>query len=668
MNKIKIDKKLEEKKLKKPRVKSFDTPCMNGKERVMNVLCNGSTEKISSWNFLYILIFFFLLFSVLFFSLAKLQIVEGEEMAERSKENSIRVTSVPAYRGVIFDRNGEKVVENVPAVNVYLNIDLFLDRNMEIDEDRLRNTTKLLEEILGDKWKFVNEDGNEYGSIYEKVVSIYDTDPYFSNILVAKDIDNDISINIKSKGEQLEGVVLEDESKRRYIYPNELSHILGYVGQASVADVEKFEYVSNNDTVGKLGLEQYYNELLAGKNGQKATEVNALGHSITGSSYIIQPQVSGESLYMSIDIEVQNKMYEMLTEAVKENGATGASLVIEDVNNGEILSMVSYPGYDSNEFIGGISQSKYNKLLEDSRIPLLNRSIAAQVPPGSTFKSLVASAALDSGAVNTSTLYTSRRGYTFTSGAPFQEFQNNAYGTLNIVQAIARSSNIYFCEVIRHWDIDELVPYLQAFGIGKETGIDIPGEMPGRLPSPENKIYLAEHGATWLDPIWYPEGDGCNSVIGQGITLVTPMQMANWIAAIANGGTLYTPHIITKSSNEDGKEEEILHDPLNTDFISSEALETVKKGMWSVVHSDLGSAKILRTVGEEVAVKTGTAEFGALNEKGEYEHTHAWIAGFYPYNDPKYSFSIFFEDGGLSFDSLPHARDILTWLISEGYN
>jgi penicillin-binding protein 2 len=191
--------------------------------------------------------------------------------------------------------------------------------------------------------------------------------------------------------------------------------------------------------------------------------------------------------------------------------------------------------------------------------------------------------------------------------------------------------------------------------------------MPGRLPSPENKIYLAEHGATWLDPIWYPEGDGCNSVIGQGITLVTPIQMSNWIAAIANGGTLHTPHIVSKSVDEDGEEEDIKYEPLNEDFISQSALENVRKGMWSVVHSDLGSAKMLRDLGEEVAIKTGTAEFGALNEKGEYEHTHAWIAGFYPYEDPKYSFTIFFEDGGLSFDSLPHAKKILSWLINSGY-
>jgi penicillin-binding protein 2 len=667
MNKLEFDKEVNKKKLKKPKVHVPEMECINGSEKMIHMLCTGGSEKISSWNFLYIFLFFFLLFSALFLSLANLQIVQGEQMAERSQRNSIRISSIPAYRGVIFDRNGQKVVENIPAVNVYLNIDVFLDKYMEVDDDKLKKTSELLEEILIEKWRDISEDGTSYSSIYQKVISIYESDPYFSNILLARDIDNDMAISIKAKGEELEGIVLEDESKRNYLYSEEFSHILGYVGEASVDDIEKYEYVSNNDIVGKLGIEKYYDEILAGKSGELATEVNALGHSITGSSYTISAQESGKSLYMTIDAKVQSKIYEIVEEAVKENGATGAAVVIEDVNNGEILSMISYPGYYNNRFIGGISQKEYNNLLEDERIPLLNRPIAAQVPPGSTFKSLVASAALDSGAINTSTIYTSRRGYTFSSGAPFQEFQNSAYGRLNVIQAIARSSNIYFCETIRHWDIDELVPYLQAFGIGQYTGIDVPGEMPGRLPSPENKIYLAEHGATWLDPIWYPEGDGCNSVIGQGITLVTPIQMANWMAAIANNGTLYKPHVIEKSVDENGNEELFMHELLNQDFISKKALETVRKGMWSVVHSDLGSAKILRDVGEEVAIKTGTAEFGALNEKGVYENTHAWIAGFYPYEDPKYSFVIFFEDGGLSFDSLPHAKTILSWLISSGY-
>ena len=666
MKKLVIDKNVKDKKLEKPKVSNLEIYKPSKKEVLLHVFESGGSEKISGWNFLYILILFLVLFSVLFFSLAKLQIVDGSEMAARSESNSIRRTSIPAYRGIIFDKNGEKLVENIPAINVYINMDAFLVNGLEINESKLEEVTDILQNTLGDKWKSSGEEV-KYSSIYEKVVSIYESDPYFSNILIAKDIGNDISIDIKSKSDELNGVELQDESKRNYIYPEEFAHILGYVGQASAEDIQNYDYVSSNDTVGKLGLEKYYDEILAGKNGVRAIEVNALGHSIDGNSYIISPEVSGKSLYTTLDLEVQKEMYKLIGEAVDENGATGGALIIEDVNNGEILSMISYPSYDDNLFIGGISQSEYNELLNDENIPLLNRPIAAQVPPGSTFKTLVAAAALDAGVIDQSTIYISKYGYKFTNGATFQEFQNHAYGPLNVVQAIARSSNIFFCETIRDWDIDALVPYLEAFGIGEYTGIDIPGEAPGRLPSPENKIYLAEHGATWLDPIWYPEGDGCNSVIGQGITLVTPIQMSNWISTIANGGTLYKPHLLQKTIDGEGNEEEISYEMLNTDFISKNALDTVKEGMWSVVNSDIGSAKVLRNLGEEIALKTGTAEFGALNEDGEYEHTHAWIAGFYPYDDPKYSFVLFFEDGGLSFDSLKYAKNVLSWLIDSGY-
>jgi penicillin-binding protein 2 len=661
-----FDKKLEKKSFKKPKVSEMRASKLNKREKILNILHQENSENISAWNFLYIFIFSLVLFSVLFVSLAKLQIVQGEEMNERSLNNSIRINTVPAYRGIVFDRDGEKLVENIPAVNVYLNIDVFLNPQLEIDELRLKEVSNILEEVLGDKWSLISEDESKYTSIYEKVYSIYTDNPYLSRILLARDIDNDMAINIKSKGEELIGVILEDESKRNYIYPQSFSHILGYVGNASETDVEENDYISPNDIVGKLGIERYYNELLAGQNGKQATEVNALGHSITGSSYTIVPEISGKSLYLSIDLEAQNQIYEILKNAVTKNGARGASAVIEDVNTGEILSMVSYPGYDINQFIGGISQAEYNILLEDEEVPLLNRSIAAQIPPGSTFKAVVAASALDAKAITTSTIYTSRQGYTFSSGAPFIEYGNHSYGPLNVVSALAKSSNIFFCEVIRDWDMNKLVPYLEAFGIGQYTGIDIPGEMTGRLPSPENKIYLAEHGSYWLDPIWYPEGDSCNSVIGQGITLVTPIQMANWVAAIANGGILHRPHLAIKSIDEDGNVEELEYDHIRENIVSAKSLDIVKEGMWSVVHG-IGGAGTLRDLPQEVAIKTGTAEFGALNKKGEYEHSHAWISGFYPYDDPKYSFSIFFEDGGLSFNSLSYVKEVLFWLMDNGY-
>lgn len=665
MSNLQIDSKLKSKVFRKPRVSSPSVKKLCAKEKAGQMLNTGSYKKISSWNFLYLLIFTCLLFSVLFVALAKLQVVEGQQMADRSSRNTVRISKIPAYRGVILDRDGEKLVENIPSQNIYLNIDVFLDQELNIDESELEDVTGRLEEILEEKWKLVSDEDFQYSSIYEKVFSIYAENPYLSNILIAQDISNDTVITLKALGDELEGVVIEDESKRSYIYPEIFSHVLGYVGEASPDDIEQNEYISTNDIVGKLGLERYYNETLAGINGKRATEVNALGHAITNSSYILEPQVSGSSLKLTIDLDVQREMYDILARASNEKGATGASLVIEDVNNGEILSIVSYPGYNTNDFIGGISQSSYSKLLEDPHVPLLNRALAAQVPPGSTFKTIVAASMLDAQAITTSTIYTSRRGYTFSSGAPFIEYDNHAYGPLNIVSALAKSSNIFFCEAIRDWDMQELVPYLEAFGIGQYTGIDIPGEMPGRIPSPENKIYLAKNGSYWLDPVWYPEGDSCNSVIGQGITLVTPIQMANWVAAIANGGTLYTPHVV--NSTLKGSQESLLqYDILNDQIVSKKSLETVKEGMYSSVYG-VGSAGTLRSLPQEVAIKTGTAEFGALNKDGEYEHTHAWISGFYPYSDPKYSFSLFFEDGGLSFDALPEIKEILSWLISNGY-
>jgi penicillin-binding protein 2 len=294
---------------------------------------------------------------------------------------------------------------------------------------------------------------------------------------------------------------------------------------------------------------------------------------------------------------------------------------------------------------------------------LLNRAIAAQVPPGSTFKTLVAIAALDAGAITKDTVYVSRRGYTFSSGAPFQDYRNMAYGPLNLIDAISVSSNIYFCELIRNWDMNELVPYLEAFGIGSYTGIDIPGEAQGRVPSPENKMALANTTSPWLDPVWYPEGDSCNSVIGQGITLVTPLQMANWTSAIANEGTLHTPRVGDYLLDEDGKRETLGSDPTPLGF--GDAIRTVKEGMWSAVNGPRATIRTLSGLGVEVAAKTGTAEFGALSKDGTYEHTHAWTTSFFPYDDPKYTMTIFLEDGGESINAVRIARQMVEWLVKE---
>ena len=430
--------------------------------------------------------------------------------------------------------------------------------------------------------------------------------------------------------------------------------------------VKNIAYLNPTDIVGRTGLEREYDEQLAGEDGQMAWEVDNLGKKISEKGLVLKEPVSGQNMYLTIDMEVQNKLYEAMQSGIKTSKSVGGAGIIEDVNNGEILAMVTYPSYDNNLFIGGISSADYSKLLNDATNPLLNRAIAAQVPAGSTFKTMVATAALDAGAINKNTKYTSYAGYTFSSGAPFQEYHNHSYGTLNVVGALTVSSNIYFCELIRHWNMDALVPYLDKFGIGKVTGIDIPGEMPGRLPSPANKLLLANSISPWLDPIWYPEGDSCNSVIGQGIGLVTPIQMSNWIASIANEGTLYKPHLAKYTVDENNKKTDIAVEVLQDNIAKKEAFKITKEGMWSAVNGNGASISSLANLGVSVAAKTGTAEFGSLDKKGNYEHSHAWVTGFFPYENPKYSFSIFLEDGSESINAVRIMREVITWMVQSG--
>jgi len=668
-SKILFDKKLDKKSLHKPLLAWKGAAPSNSKKRVLaRVVKNSGIDiKISAWNFIYAFLVFGLVFSSLIFSIARLQIIEGEQMLKRSEQNKVRKISIKAYRGVVFDSKGEKLVENVPSMNVYISLEPFLLEDGSIDNGKVEEELNTLGGILGDNWENSEKDGIQYQSLSERFFTIYDGSPYLNRILLASDIDNELAIKIKAKRDDLDGISIDNDSKRRYIYGDIFTHILGYTGEASEKDLEKYESLSSGDIVGKSGIERYYEEKLQGTHGVLVEEVDAFGRTVTKDPYLLTEAVSGQNLYLTVDKDVQKKLFDLLATAVKKHSAAGGAAVIQDVNTGEILAIVSYPSYDNNLFVGGISQTQYTALLKDKGNPLLDRALSAQIPPGSTFKTLVAAAGLDAKVITPNTTYISRSGYTFSNGAPFQEFRNGSYGSLNVVQALTVSSNIFFCELIRDWDIRELAKYLDAFGIGEYTGIDIPGEAPGRLPSPENKIELAQTTSPWLEPIWYPEGDSCNSVIGQGITLVTPIQMSNWMATIANGGDVLVPHVAKKFVDEDGFEYPVEYSPVKENIVGNSALTLVRKGMWETVNGARGIAHSLSTTGTSVAAKTGTAEFGKVNSKGVYEDTHAWVGGFFPYENPKYSFSLLLEDGGMSSNATLVMRDMIAWMVENGY-
>lgn len=668
MSKISFDKKLEGKKLYKPVLNSREGKNSGKKATVLSKVFKNDQkgEHISGWNFVYAFVLFSLIFFALILNVAKLQIVQGEDMLNRSQTNKVRLISIEAFRGVVFDVQGKKLTENILSVDVYISLEFFRSKE-GLDNEELERVSNTLGGILGDAWnKQIVGDG-EYSSISERIYALSSENPYINKILLASDIGNDMTIQIKALGEELKGISLDNGSKRNYVYEDVVTHLLGYTGEVSEADLKKNSDLLSGDIVGKAGIEKYYEEELKGVHGILAQEVDAFGRGVSNEPYVLREAQSGMSLYLTVNLDVQRKMYSLLQEAVEEYSAAGGAGIIQDVNSGELLAIVNYPSYDNNLFVGGISQKDYDKLINNPNNPLLDRAISAQIPPGSTFKTVVAAAALEEGVINKGTRYLSKTGYTFSNGAPFQEFRNHAYGSLNVEDALMVSSNIFFCELIRDWDINELIPYLESFGVGQYTGIDIPGEMLGRIPSPENKKVLAQTTSPWLDEIWYPEGDSCNSVIGQGITLATPIQMSNWIAAIANGGTLYTPHVGKYFVNEDGLEFPIEHKVIQKDIVSDESLELVRKGMWKVVNGPRGIAKSLSSTGTSVAAKTGTAEFGKLNDKGQYENTHAWVTGFFPYDNPKYSFSLLLEDGGSSANAVSTIREMITWMVSNGF-
>ncbi len=616
---------------------------INGEE-----FCNEGVGK----NLIPLFFVFGILICILLYSVFKLQVMEAEDMYSRSYRNQIKVVDIVPRRGVFFDRNGRKLVENLPSVDCYINMGVFFEEGLFNDELLKENVTKL-EEILG----------VEYHSILERIYVVFEKEPDVEKVLVASGLENDFVIDIKSLDGEIKGLELEEGSVRNYIYKESLSHVLGYTSIVSAEDLERLDYVSYNDIVGRIGLEKQYDSYLVGEKGKIAVEVNALGQVVSESNALLQEAVAGKSLYLSVDLEAQQKAFEILKEGVEEYNATSGSIIIQDVKTGEILVMSNYPSFDSNVFERGVSQEEFEKLLNAKGNPLTNKAISAQVPPGSMFKPIVAASALDAGAISKDTMYVSKAGYSFSGGALFPEYQNKVYGSLDVVSAIMLSSNIYFCELIRNWDMNKLVPYLANFGIGEYTGIDIPGEGAGRLPSPQNKVELAKTTSPWLEPYWYPEGDSCNSVIGQGITTTTPIQAVNWVSAIANGGVLHTPHLVKKVVND--TEEVLQFNEKNKKFISKEALGIVREGMRESVAGQRRVIIPLTDAKVEVAAKTGTAEFGKLGADGRYEHTHAWVNGFFPYDSPKYSFVVFLEDGGASNNAAEVAREMIDWFADE---
>lgn len=585
---------------------------------------------INPWSSIYIKLIIIGIFSIVIVASINLQVVHGATYKVAANLNRLRTRQVIADRGIISDSQGTPLVYNIPAYKLYLD-------NQYVNSPDVEKYLKAVMPIIKDDLPTLER-------------NLQDAQKDHQSVLLDPSVSKDQMLTISNDPALKNIFTFVQYTERDYVGGDFLSQLLGYTGEPSAEDMQKNGSLVIGDSIGKDGLEYTYDKYLHGKDGTNILEVDTLNQVI--SKYSEQPPIAGDNIKLNISLPVEKELAQVLSDGMKSDStATGAVGIVEDVSTGNILGMVSLPTYNNNDFENGISLSEYQSLLSNPNDPLLNRAIQEAQPPGSVMKTITAPAALQEGAITPSTTFDSNGTFTY-QGIEFQDFDKRVYGVLNVIGALKFSSNIFFFNTMLHLGIDKFMKYEKIFGLGQQTGIDLPGEARGTMASPEVKQALTGQ-------VWYP-GDSLNAAIGQGYTTVTPIQMVNWISAIANGGTILTPHIVNEVIAPNGNI--VLKNnttPQRSLSINKANLDVVRQGMYVTVNSGIDHSAFTPVV--DVAGKTGTAEFGTKKDANGYLLSHAWFAGFAPYQKPKIALVVFLEGGGLSTNAATIAKNFMTW-------
>jgi len=578
---------------------------------------------------------YFVALSVLLLQAVNLQVIRGGDFSEISKNNYTRVVSIKAPRGIVYDRNMSQIVFNVPMFDlVAVPVD-FLNE----DDAKIEQNLEKLYAITGIEKEILREDITKNKKTYQSV-------------LISQNIKKEDALILEEKIKDIAGIKLEKSAIRDYVDSKYYSHIIGYSGKINEKELSDRPDYLLNDTIGKSGVEFYYEKELRGIYGEQLVEVDSFGSEVAVMNK--EDPISGKNLVLNIDSGLQKKAYDLLEETIKKVKVDSGSIVAIDPKNGAVLAMVSYPSYDSNLFAKGISVSDYEKLRNDKSSPLLNRAIAGEYAPGSTFKLMIGSAALEEKVISPTRIIDDR-GVIYVGSTPFVGW--TVLGSVDLTRAISMSSNIYFYEVgggygdIKGLGIDNIKKYANLFGFGNTLGIDITGERPGLIPDKDWKMKVK--GEKWYI------GDTYHVSIGQGDVLATPLQIVSYVSVIANGGKLYKPEVVDKIIGSDGSiVKDIEPEIIRQHFISPENIEWIQKGMRENVVS--GSGRELSDLPFSVAGKTGTAQY-AGNKK-----THAWYVAYAPYEDPEIVLAVIVEGGGEGHTtSVPIAKELLKWYFEN---
>lgn len=607
-------------------------------DRISGELTSSKLEVPISFNNFKWIGFLIAIVSLVMFSYDfYLQYMQGSVFALQAKNNNMRIQSIKAPRGIIYDRNMTALVTNEPSFDV-----VAVPKDLPSDQDGLENEIKNLSDIIG-----ISE--NELKVVIESADKMS-----ILPVMLKENLDKNLALLLETQIGNFKGIKVEKNAVRDYKNSLAFSHVIGYVAKISTNELkDKIGYMPT-DYIGKMGVEQSYEHVLKGKNGKYVIYLDAK-HNILKEG-MEQGSSVGDSVVLSIDADLQNKVFELLEDARKETGL-GASFVAINPQNGKILAMASSPGFDNNLFSHGITSKDYQFLLNDKTKPLFNRVVSGKYPPGSSIKPYIGLAALEEKIITPEREILSTGSVVIGSNPEtafvFRDWKEGGHGLVNIVKAIAQSVNTYFYAVggghqgVEGLGIDRMKKYLELFGFNNQLGIDIIGETSGFLPTPEWKKER-------LNERWYI-GDDYNAAIGQGYILVTPLQIAGAVSVIANEGILYQPQLVDKIVNSD-KEliKEIEPKVIKKDFAQDKNLNVIKMGMRETIIS--GSARSLGELPIKVAGKTGTAQFGSDGK------THAWFSGFGPYDDPEIALAVLVEGGGEgSSVAVPIAREVFRW-------
>lgn len=586
-----------------------------------------------------------LLTGVLFTNIYQLQIVNFDTYQTRSNGNRIKLLPLPPTRGLIYDRYGKLLAENLTFFGLYIVPEK--TENLDRTLDELRYIVGLTDNDI-ENFKKERRRGTRYTPILLK--------PNLTEEQIAR---------FAVSSYQYPSLDVRPYFKRYYLYGEIMTHILGYVGKINDKDVdrlkkeEKFANYSGTSDMGKLGIERYYEDSLHGVTGFEEVEINNRGKVIRKLRE--QPAVAGKSIHLTIDLELQRYITELLS------GQKGAIIVLDPKDSG-VLAMVSTPSYDNNLFVDGISSKDYKRLLNDPARPLYSRATQGVYPPASTVKPFISVAAQTENVITQNTTIFDP-GYWIlpNTSKRFRDWKKSGHGYTDLNKAITESSDTYFYQVAHNMGIDRLSEWMKRFGFGMPTGIEIQEEAAANMPSREWK--QKRYKRPWV------LGDTISVGIGQGYWTATPLQVAKATAILVNNGKVNTPHLMKAI---EGAELSPYKDPLIYPDISEPKQnywDAAKRGMYNVVNSAAGTGrKAFAGANYRVSGKSGTAQVFSLKENEKYNaaglkkelHDHAWFTAYAPYENPRLVVTVILENaGGGSSNAAPLARKVMDYYLNQ---